>query len=120
MIRRFLFCLMVGTSVSAFAQDSAPSESSVLTLEQAVGVAQANNRSVRNADLVKSMDDDQIAEARTYRFPSLSFYGLGSQLLTPVDFTFPRGAFGSFAEIGPVPGQRTHVFTRRSKRLSTA
>ncbi len=96
MIRPLLFCLLVGTSVSTFAQDSTASESAVLTLEQAVNIAQANNRSVKNAQLFASIDDDQIAEARTYRFPSISLYALGSQLLTPVNFTFQQGAFGTF------------------------
>src|SRR6266404_129943 len=111
MIRPLLFCLLVGTSVSTFAQDSTASESAVLTLEQAVNIAQANNRSVKNAQLFASIDDDQIAEARTYRFPSLNLYALGSQLLTPVDFTFQRGAFGSFPGIGPVPATDTRIHT---------
>jgi len=111
MIRPLLFCLLVGTSVSTFAQDSTPSESAVLTLEQAVNIAQANNRSVKNAQLFASIDDDQIAEARTYRLPSISLYALGSQLLTPVNFTFQRGAFGTFPGIGPVPATNTQIHT---------
>jgi outer membrane protein TolC len=111
MIRPLLFCLLVGTSVSALAQDPAPPASAVLTLDQAVSMAHANNRSVRNAQLVASIDEDQIAEARTYRFPSLNLYALGSQLLTPVDFSFQRGAFGSFPGIGPVPATNTHIHT---------
>jgi hypothetical protein len=67
MIRPLLFCLLVGTSVSTFAQDSAPSESAVLTLEQAVNIAQANNRSLKNAQLFASIDDDQIAVNATGR-----------------------------------------------------
>ncbi len=110
MIRPLLFCLLVGTSVSALAQDSAPPES-VLTLEQAVNIAQANNRSVKNAQLFASIDDDQIAEARTYRFPSINLYALGSQLLTPVNFTFQQGAFGTFPGIGPVPATNTQIHT---------
>ncbi len=111
MIRPLLFCLLIGTSVSAFAQDSARSESAVLTLGQAVSIAQANNRFVKNAQLLASIDDDQIAEARTYRFPSINLYALGSQLLTPVDFSFQRGAFGSFPGIGPVPATDTRIHT---------
>ncbi len=111
MIRQLLFCLLVGSTVSAFAQDSAPSESAVLTLEQVVSIAHANNRSVKNAQLVASIDEDQIAAARTYRFPSLNLYALGSQLLTPVDFTFQQGAFGSFPGIGPVPATDTRIHT---------
>jgi outer membrane protein TolC len=107
MIRPLLLLLLFGTGFSTFAQDAAR----VLTLEDAVSLAQANNRLVKNAQLSVSMSDDQIAEARTYRFPSLNLYALGSQLLTPVDFTFQRGAFGSFPNIGPVPATDTKIHT---------
>jgi outer membrane protein len=107
MIRPLLLLLLFGTGFSAFAQDAAR----VLTLEDAVSLAQTNNRLVKNAQLSVSMSDDQIAEARTYRFPSLNLYALGSQLLTPVDFTFKRGAFGSFPGIGPVPATDTKIHT---------
>jgi outer membrane protein TolC len=107
MIRPLLLLLLFGTGFSTFAQDAAR----VLTLEDAVSLAQANNRLVKNAQLSVSMNDDQIAEARTYRFPSLNLYALGSQLLTPVDFIFKRGAFGSFPGIGPVPATNTKIHT---------
>ena len=107
MIRPLLLLLLFGTGFSTFAQNAVR----VLTLEDAVSLAQANNRLVKNAQLSVSMSDDQIAEARTYRFPSLNLYALGSQLLTPVDFTFQRGAFGSFPGIGPVPATDTRIHT---------
>ncbi len=107
MIRPLLLLLLFGTGFSTFAQDAAR----VLTLEDAVSLAQANNRLVKNAQLSVSMSGDQIAEARTYRFPSLNLYALGSQLLTPVDFSFKRGAFGSFPGIGPVPATDTRIHT---------
>jgi outer membrane protein TolC len=108
MIRPLLLLLLLfGTGFSTFAQDAVR----VLTLEDAVSLAQANNRLVKNAQLSVSMSDDQIAEARTYRFPSLNLYALGSQLLTPVNFTFQRGAFGSFPGIGPVPATDTRIHT---------
>jgi len=107
MIRPLLLLLLFGTGFSTFAQNAVR----VLTLEDAVSLAQANNRLVKNAQLSVSMSDDQVAEARTYRFPSLNLYALGSQLLTPVDFTFQRGAFGSFPGIGPVPATDTRIHT---------
>ncbi len=109
MIRPLLLLLLFGTGFSAFAQDAVR----VLTLEDALSLAQANNRLVKNAQLSVSMSADQIAEARTYRFPSLNLYALGSQLLTPIDFTFQRGAFGSFRAIGPVPATDTQIHTPR-------
>ena len=82
-----------------------------LTLEQAISIAQANNRQIKNATLTVSIDEDQVAEAHTYRYPSLNIYALGSQLLTPVDFTFQKGVFGDFPGIGPVPATDTKIHT---------
>jgi outer membrane protein len=107
MIRPLLLLLLFGTGFSTFAQDAVR----VLTLEDAVSLAQANNRLVKNAQLSVSMSEDQIAEARTYRFPSFNLYALGSQLLTPVNFTFQQGVFGSFPGIGPVPPTNTKIHT---------
>jgi len=107
MIRPLLLLLLFGTGFSTFAQNAVR----VLTLEDAVSLAQANNRLVKNAQLSVSMSGDQIAEARTYRFPSLNLYALASQLLTPVNFTFQQGVFGSFPGIGPVPPTNTQIHT---------
>lgn len=82
-----------------------------LTLEEAISIAQANNRQIKNAILTISIDEDQIAEAHTYRLPSMNIYALGSQLLTPVDFTFQKGVFGDFPGIGPVPATDTKIHT---------
>ncbi|HJY86312.1 MAG TPA: hypothetical protein VKE24_05690, partial [Candidatus Acidoferrales bacterium] len=88
MIRLFLALVLILCAVSARAQNSTPNQPPVLTLDEAVALAQAHNRLIKDAQLTAAIGDDQIAKARTYRFPSVSFYGLGSQLFTPVDFTF--------------------------------
>jgi len=111
MLRLCFFSFLAAFAFSCYAQEASPPEASFLTLDQAVREAQANNRLVKNAQLFLSIDDDHVAEARTYRLPSLSFRGLGSQLLTPVDFTFEKGAFGTFPGIGPVPAQNTDIHT---------
>jgi len=109
MIYRLLFFLIC-SSIAVRAQESAPSEHP-LTLDEAINLAQANNRQVKNAILAVAIDEDQVAEARTYRKPSISVYALGSQLLTPVDFTFQKGVFGTFPVIGPVPATDTKIHT---------
>lgn len=111
MICRLLLVFLVSCGLIASAQDSATNQPVPLTLEEAISIAQTNNRQVKNAELSAAIDDDQIAEARTYRFPSISFYALGSQLLTPVDFTFQKGVFGDFPGIGSVPATDTKVHT---------
>jgi len=99
------------SGVSLMAQESAPAQAPMLTLEEAVSIAQENNRTIKNEVLASSIAADQIAEARTYRFPSLNVYGLGSQLLTPVDFSFQRGLFGTFPGTGPIPAVDTKIHT---------
>src|SRR5215813_7482942 len=111
MIRRLGWVLLACSSITAYAQDSAPNTQAVLTLEEAVNLSVANNRQIKNAVLATAIDEDQIAEARTNRFPSINFYALGSQLLTPVDFTFQKGVFGNFPGIGPVPATDTKIHT---------
>ncbi len=110
MIYRLLFIFLC-CSVVVRAQESVPGGPTPLTLEEAINLAQANNRQIKNAILTAAIDEDEIAEAHTYRLPSLNVYALGSQLLTPVDFTFQKGVFGDFPGIGPVPGKDTKIHT---------
>src|SRR5215470_12840284 len=111
MIRQLGWLLLACFSTTACAQDSAPNTPAVLTLEEAVNLSVANNREIKNAVLTTAIDEDQVAEARTYLFPSINFYALGAQLLTPVDFTFQKGVFGDFPGIGPVPATDTKIHT---------
>ena len=111
MLRCAFLSLLAAFAISCYAQEASPPKADVLTLDQAVNLAQAHNRLVKNAQLVMSIDDDRLAAARTYRFPSLKLSALGSQLLTPVNFTFEKGAFGTFPGIGPVPAQNTDIHT---------
>src|SRR5215471_3347186 len=111
MIYWLLFFFLICGSLTLDAQDSTPSGPTPLTLDEAVSLAQANNRQVKIAALTAAIDADKIAEARTSRLPSLSVYALGSALLTPVDFTFQKGVFGQFPGIGPVPATDTKIHT---------
>jgi outer membrane protein TolC len=101
--------LIVFFSVGLTAQEPVPESAPALTLEEAIRIALDNNRTIKNAALAASIAADQIAESRTYRFPSIKLYALGSELLAPVDFNFQRGIFGTFPGIGPVPAQNTQI-----------
>jgi outer membrane protein TolC len=92
------FCLCISGVVCA--QEPAGEAAPLLTLDEAIRIAQENNRSIKNAILAASIAADRTAEARTYRFPSIDLYALGSQLLTPLDFRFEQGTFGNFPGIG--------------------
>jgi len=106
----FCFCLVVSCYKCA-AEDAAADNAALLTLDDAIRIAQENNRSIKNAILAASIAADRTAEARTYRFPSVDLYALGSQLLTPLDFRFEQGLFGTFPGIGPIPATDTSIHT---------
>src|SRR5262249_37822344 len=56
---------------------------------------------------------DKMAAARTKRLPEIKVTTLASQLLTPISFTFEKGAFGNYPGIGPVPDKTTEISTPR-------
>src|SRR5215471_17365270 len=85
----------------------------MLTLDQAVALALQNNRQVHNAALEVGKKTDQVAAARTQLLPAFNVYVLESYLLTPVDFTFKQGAFGTFPGTGPIPAKDTTIRTER-------
>jgi len=103
-----LLAILLLPTAKVLAQESTPT---TLSLDEAVQLAVANNRSVKIAALEVDKSKLQIAEVKTKRLPSLSASFLGSQLLNEVSFSFPAGAFGNFSGIGPIPSTDTKVTT---------
>jgi outer membrane protein len=84
-----------------------------LPLENAIQLALAHNRQVASASLQVDKANDALAIARTRRLPVLDVNFQAAQLLTPLEFTFPAGAFGSFPATGPIPPADTTIATPR-------
>jgi outer membrane protein len=103
---------ILSVAMSATAQDSAVG-SPLLSMDQAIQLAVANNRSLKIASLDVDKSKWQIAEFKTKRLPSLSATVLGSQLLNELSFTFKEGAFGNFPATGPIPSTDTKITTPR-------
>jgi len=85
----------------------------LLTLNEAIQIALANNRSLRIAALEVDKSKWEIAEFKTKRLPAFSGTVFGSQLLNELSFTFKEGAFGSFPATGPIPNKDTKITTPR-------
>ena len=102
-----LICL----SVEVRGQSTTTSNAEVLTLEQAIALALLDNQQIKNAVLDVSRSGEDFAASRTRRLPSFNFQVLGTQQLTPIDFTFERGTFGTYPGIGPIPGEITKIST---------
>jgi outer membrane protein len=108
MTRAAVLCCLL-----ALAAPAAAAAQTVLTLERAIAIALENNRQVQSARLQVEKAQADLASARTSRLPSFSTELTTSQLLTPVGFAFPQGAFGDFPGIGPVPATNTTVTVPR-------
>jgi outer membrane protein TolC len=88
-----------------------------LTLEQAIALALGENRQIKSAAIEVEKYSDKMAALRTKRLPEFKFYTLASQLLTPMSFTFEKGAFGAYGDIGPIPDKTTEITTPRRPTL---
>lgn len=86
-------------------------EAPILSLDDAVSIALANNRLVKNSVLEAQKLDFQVSTMRSKRLPHFQFSILGGELLQPFDFTFSKGVFGSYPGVGPLPSTDAKVHT---------
>jgi outer membrane protein len=102
----FIFASPIGSFAQQGAQDVP-----LLTLDDAVSIALANNRLVKNSVLEAEKYNFQVSTARSRRLPHFQFSALGGELLQPFDFTFAKGVFGTYPGTGPIPSQNAKVHT---------
>jgi len=84
----------------------------VLSLDAAIGYAQAHNRQVLIAVKEVQKANDEVLAAKTKRLPQFDFMAHGGELLTPISFYFPENILGTVGG-NPVPEQNTKITTPR-------
>lgn len=111
MTSRIATCCFLAFVIPAavFGQSAPESAAEPLSLRAAIRLAIDNNRQVQTARLQVEKAGEDLAAARTRRLPVFELEATASQLLTPVGFAFPRGAFGDFPGTGPIPAADTTV-----------
>jgi outer membrane protein TolC len=82
-----------------------------LTLDDAVALALKENRQVQSAALDVDRAKEETAAAKTNRLPQFQIYTLGGEALTPINFTIPQGALGSYPATGPIPAKSSSITT---------
>src|SRR5262245_31426091 len=102
-----LSSVLPAAPVLAQMPEAAPSTTRALTLDDAIKAAEANNRTIRVAQLEREKALDQVQVARTYRLPTFSLIALGSQSLTRLGLTLDKGSLGIYPNVGPIPGRTT-------------
>src|SRR5260370_1004642 len=68
----------------------------VLTVDQAVKVALANNRMLKITSLQLGGAKEDYLAFKTHRFPTFKTYLFASELLAPISFEVPAGQFGTY------------------------
>jgi outer membrane protein len=102
--------LLAAWCVPVGAQQGVTTEEETLTLDQALAIAQANNRQIKIAKQGELYANDQILAARTQRYPQFNVQLTGGGLLTPVTVTFDQGVFGTVNGV-PVPTENKAIST---------
>ena len=108
------FVCLVLAAARAEAQEN-PSSAEILTLDQAISLAQTNNRQIKITKQGVLAANDQILAARAQRYPQFNFQLTGSGLLTPVSVSFPEGSLGL---IGSVPNPSHNVLVTTEPKFS--
>src|SRR5689334_865677 len=88
-----MFASLIGCSLEVRGQSHVTGNVDVLTLEQAVALALRDNPRIKSATIDVNRSIEQFAGSQTRRLPSFSLEVIGSQQLTPINFTFERGVF---------------------------
>src|SRR5688572_12031073 len=114
MTRTARYCVMALLLPTVAAAQTAPIPApDTLSLEAALRLAVEHNLSLQTARLQVDKAAEDVAVARTRRLPSFETTVTMSQLLTPVAFTFPAGAFGVYPGTGPIPAADMRMTTPR-------
>jgi outer membrane protein len=114
MLRTALLLTLFSCMPLVLSSQTAPSAlPETLTLEEAVSVAMQSNRQLKIATLEVGKLDEGLSAFRTHRLPVFQVAMMGSSLLTPLNFEFAEGAFGTYPGIGPIPGKNTDITTPR-------
>lgn len=98
---------MACTTLAGMAQQVAPS-APLLTLNDAIQAALANNRELKIASLEVEKSKWQVASVKTRRLPGFKTYLFGSGNLTNPSFLFKQGSLGTFHG-EPIPSQNQNI-----------
>jgi outer membrane protein TolC len=110
--RIFISLIVLSTATGAAGQP-ASAAAERLSLDAAIRLAIDNNRQLQAARLQVDKAESEVATARIRRLPAFDTEVSASQLLSPVDFAFPQGAFGVYPGVGPIPFTDTTISVPR-------
>jgi outer membrane protein TolC len=107
-----LFAVVTTFLSAAHAQSSDSVEIPVLSVDDAVRIALANNRTLKIVSLDLDVHKEKLAADKTKRLPKFDTYLFGSELLSPISYTVTAGQFGcNYPGIGCIPATNVPITT---------
>lgn len=103
--------LNVARAAQSPAAEASAGAAPLLTLDEALTQALANNRNVKTAALGVDASHQQFLVAKTKRYPAMNAYVFGGESLGTIGLTIKKGQFGTFDATGPIPSQDIHIHT---------
>ena len=88
--------MSLAVSFAAFLVFPAFLQGQTLTLNEAIHLAEAHNRSLQIAQLDQRKAADETSVARSYRLPVFSLTAIGSQSLSSLGLTLPLGSLATY------------------------
>lgn len=101
--------VLVASSATALlsARQAAP----VLSLDAAVSLAREQNRTLQAQRIDVEKASERLTAFSTRKLPAFDVNVTTGSLLTPLDFRFNQGVFGTIPPIGPIPAADTVIRT---------
>jgi len=107
-----LFAVILSVAASIPAETRPNTDLPVLSVDDAVKIALADNRTLKIVSLNLDVHKEKLAADKTRRLPTFNTYAFGSELLSPISYFIPQGQFGCcYPGIGPIPAQDTYLTT---------
>ncbi len=100
---------MIPYAVATIAISSIAYGQTPLSLEDATRQALLQNRPLLEARAAVGIKQAEAGIARARRWPVLSTTVQAGPILNEATVTFPRGALGTFASTGPIPGEDVRI-----------
>jgi outer membrane protein TolC len=93
-------------------QQSTADQPPILSVDDAVRIALADNRTLKIVSLNLDVNKEKLAADKTKRLPSFNTYLFASELLSPISYTINAGQFGcNYPGIGCIPNMTTYLTT---------
>ncbi len=108
-------CFCIADRVACSRSSARRNRDSSAHVDDAVSIALANNRLVKNSALEAQKFDFRVSTIRSKRLPQFQFTALGGELMHSFDFTFDKGVFGTYPGVGPIPGNQQPTSIRRHR-----